>query len=106
MDIHQRINIHRIFPIPQSRCAILRYTKLSDKQLARRLLEITRAEKVRSASVSGVSVSVSVSVIVSASVSAGVSANVSANINSSVRVSICDSGSLRANISTGTDIMA
>jgi len=30
----------------QSRCAILRYTKLSDKQLARRLLEITRAEKV------------------------------------------------------------
>ena len=102
MDIHQRINIHRIFPIPQSRCAILRYTKLSDKQLARRLLEITRAEKVRSASVSGVSVSVSVSVGVGVSFSA----NVSANINSSVRVSIYGSGSLRAIISTGTDMMA
>jgi replication factor C subunit 2/4 len=32
----------------QSRCAILRYTKLSDAQVMKRLLEICEAEKVRS----------------------------------------------------------
>jgi replication factor C subunit 2/4 len=32
----------------QSRCAVLRYTKLSDGQLLKRMLEICEAEKVRS----------------------------------------------------------
>jgi replication factor C subunit 2/4 len=30
----------------QSRCAILRYTKLSDKEVLKRLLEVTEIEKV------------------------------------------------------------
>ncbi len=41
------IIIHPLFVEPiQSRCAMLRYSKLNDEQLLKRLMDITKAEQV------------------------------------------------------------